>query len=154
MRITLFAVRFFSWNRNVNKSVEYFYEFQLAEGNSRMTYRGGGSGGHPPPDFEGRENRIEAERDNLLLFASQDFWAFRRFWLSAPQVKLKFRFSKKAKTFWQNLLKFGFCKKSLRKDATLKSWTLFWPQKVINFSELHLLEVTSYKIHILGENLV
>ena len=30
--------------------------------------RGGGSGGHPPPDFEGREKRIEAERDNLLKF--------------------------------------------------------------------------------------
>ena len=64
---------------SISQYVEYFYEFQLAEGNSRTTYRGGGSGGHPPPNFEGRENRIEAERGYLLLFASQDFWAFRRF---------------------------------------------------------------------------
>lgn len=62
--------------------------------------------------------------------------------------------------FW---LKYGFCKKALRKDATLKSWTLFWPQtctfmyhrylfvvkKVFNFSELHLSEVTSCEIYIL-----
>ena len=71
MRIILFAVQF----RLIDK-------FHLAEANSRMTYRGGGSEGHPPLDFEGREKRIEVERDNLLLFASQDFWAFRRLILS------------------------------------------------------------------------
>ena len=30
---------------------------------------------------------------------------------------------------YMNLLKYGFCKKSLRKNATLKSWTLFSSQK-------------------------
>ena len=61
------------------------------------------------------------------------------------------------------LLNYGFCKKSLLKDATLKSWTqkgtcstysryLFAVKKVFNFSELHLSEVTSYKIHILTKH--
>ena len=51
MRIILFAVQF----RLIDK-------FHLAEANSRMTYRGGGSEGHPPLDFEGREKRIEPNR--------------------------------------------------------------------------------------------
>ena len=58
-------------------------------------------------------------------------------------------------------LKYGFCKKSLRKNATLTTWTLssFFPdqhwsgkkvrKKVFNWSELHFSEVTFYKIHIL-----
>ena len=41
------------------------------------------------------------------------------------------------------LLKYGFCKKSLRKNETLTSWTLNW-------SEFHFSEVTSYKIHTLA----
>ena len=62
-----------------------------------------------------------------------------------------------------NYLKYGFYKKSLWKDATLTSWTLFhhkrvpvsttdtllWWKKCSNWSELHLSEVTSYKIHTL-----
>ena len=81
---------------------------------------------------------------------------------------------------WQRiLLKYGFCKKSLRKDEPLTSWTLFWAylssllggcnskptggnskptqkwwricsKKVFNRSEVHLSEVTSYKIHTLS----
>ena len=70
-------------------------------------------------------------------------------------------------------LKNGFCKKSLRKDEPLTSWTLFWAylsslvggcnskqthqkvmtnmlKKVFNWSEVHLFEVTFYKIHTLG----
>ena len=60
-------------------------------------------------------------------------------------------------------LKHRCCKKSLRKNATLNSWTLFSSQKgtcttlrylfvmkkVFNYSELHFSEVTPYKIHIL-----
>ena len=53
------------------------------------------------------------------------------------------------------LLKYGFCKKSLRKNATLTNWTLvviyrylFVKKKVFNMSELHFSEVTSYKIHV------
>ena len=40
-------------------------------------------------------------------------------------------------------LKYGFCKKSLRKDENLTSWTLFWAY----LSSLS--EVTSYKIYTL-----
>ena len=74
------------------------------------------------------------------------------------------------------MLKYGFCKKSLRKNATLTSWTLFSSQKgtcstiqgqlqtvavlvlyrylfvkknVFNLPELHFSEVTFYKIHTL-----
>ena len=51
-------------------------------------------------------------------------------------------------------LKYGFCKKSLRKDATLTSSTVvyrypFVMKKVFSWSELHLSEVISYKIHTL-----
>ena len=62
------------------------------------------------------------------------------------------------------LLKYGFCMKLLRKNATLNSWTLFFfkkkvpvvlyrylfvKKKVFNYSELHFSEVISYKIHTL-----
>ena len=60
------------------------------------------------------------------------------------------------------VLKYGFCKKSLRKNETLTSWTLLahffsrsvliWKKsesKVFNWSEFHFSEVTSYKIHTL-----
>ena len=76
---------------------------------------------------------------------------------------------------WEtNLLKYGFWKKSIRKNATLNSWTLsssqkgtctiesyhlkklyvmiyyyrslFVKMKVFNYSELHFAKVTSYKI--------
>ena len=71
------------------------------------------------------------------------------------------------------LLKYGFCNKSFRKNETLTSWTLlqhifphFWgwlllysaitPKseykyvvKVFNWSEVHLSEMTCYKIHTL-----
>ena len=59
-------------------------------------------------------------------------------------------------------LKYGFCKKSLRKNATLNSKRLFssqgtcstiqvpfWKKKVFNYSELHFSDVTFYKIHTL-----
>ena len=72
------------------------------------------------------------------------------------------------------VLKYGFCNKSFRKDEPLTSWTLlqhicphFWawllntiaitPKsenkyvvKVFNWSEVHLSEMTCYKIHTLG----
>ena len=56
----------------------------------------------------------------------------------------------------KDYLKYGFCKKSLRKDAPLTSWTLHWSgkkrrEKVFNWSEVHFSEVTSCKIHILVE---
>ena len=67
-------------------------------------------------------------------------------------------------------LKYGFCKKSLRKNETLTSCPFFpfffitfgWVQqqnqpevikemeKMGNWSEFHFSEVTSYKIHTLG----
>ena len=52
------------------------------------------------------------------------------------------------------LLKYEFYKKSHREDAPLTSWTLFPPhqkmgEKVFNWSEVHLSEVTSKKIHTL-----
>ena len=60
-------------------------------------------------------------------------------------------------------LKYGFCKKSPRKDAPLTSWTLFSSvffqistdlekkrgEKVFNWSEVHFSNVTFNKIHIL-----
>ena len=75
--------------------------------------------------------------------------------------------------FVRRLLKYGFCNKSFRKDEPLTSWTLlkhnhphFWawllntiaitPKsedkyavKVFNWSEVHLSEMTFYKIHTL-----
>ena len=71
------------------------------------------------------------------------------------------------------LLKYGFCNKSFRKDETLTSWTLLrhicphflawllfysaitpksedkYVVKVFNWSEVHLSEITCYKIHTL-----
>ena len=50
------------------------------------------------------------------------------------------------------LLKYGFCKKSLRKNESLTSWTLldhFFSRSVFNCSEFHFSKVTSYKIHTL-----
>ena len=73
------------------------------------------------------------------------------------------------------LLKYGFCNKSFRKDETLTSWTLlkhnsphFWawlllysaimPKsegkyvvKLFNWLEVHLSELTCYKVHTLSE---
>ena len=72
------------------------------------------------------------------------------------------------------LQKYGFCYKSFQKDEPLTSWTLFqhicphfwvglllypanppisedkYVEKVFNWSEVHLSEMTCYKIHTLG----
>ena len=47
------------------------------------------------------------------------------------------------------VLKYGFHKKSLRKDAPLADLEKKRRKKVFNWSEVHLSEVTSYKIHTL-----
>ena len=64
-----------------------------------------------------------------------------------------------------SLLKYGFCKKSLRKNASLTSWTLFSSQKgtcsiiqvpfceekSVQLVRVAFFVVTSYKIHTLAD---